>query len=448
MKGTDFSPEFVFGVATSAYQIEGAAFKDGRIPSHWDTFSHTPGKTWRGETGDVACDHYHRFSADVALIAALGVGSYRFSLAWPRIVTEDKRPNPKGLAFYHRLLDSLAEHHIEAAPTLYHWDLPDWLASRGGWANRDTAGYFADYAEIVFKEFGDRVNTWMTHNEPWCTAFLSYGLGEHAPGHRDWAEAVRAAHHVLLSHGWVVQGYRGMGLDGKIGIVLNPNVVDAVTDREDDLDAARRQDGFRNRWFLDPLFRARYPEDMVQEFSRYVPTWDFVKAGDMEALSVPMDFLGVNYYNRDHVFFNPRDAFLRVGSVTPPPGQVTAMGWEVHPRSLYRCLKRIQDEYTAIPLYITENGAAYNDRISPDGRVHDAQRIEYLRDHLAAALDFIREGGRLERYYAWSLMDNFEWSLGYSKRFGLVYVDFETQSRILKDSANWYRDVARSHRLA
>ena len=441
-----FPKDFVFGVATSAYQIEGAAFEDGRIPSQWDTFSHTPGKTYRGETGDVACDHYHRYREDVELIAGLGVSSYRFSFAWPRVLTEERKPNQKGLDFYRRLLDELDKHQIRPAATLYHWDLPQWLSDRGGWANRDTVGYFTDYAELLLRTFGDRIPQWITHNEPWCASFLSYGIGAHAPGHRDWREAVMASHHILLSHGEVVKGYRGMGLKGQIGITLNLNVTDPRTDSEADKEAARRGDGFQNRWFLDPLFRGGYPDDMREIFRPYVQDYRFIHPDDEATIATPMDFLGVNYYNRAVVYNHPADTFLQMGHVIPPAETMTAMGWEVHPNSLYRLLKRVNRDYTRLPLYITENGAAYEDTVDAEGRVHDAKRRAFVEVHLEAARQFVEEGGTLKGYYLWSLMDNFEWGFGYSKRFGIVYVDFDTQQRILKDSALWYREVARSHR--
>lgn len=441
-----FPKDFIFGVATASYQIEGAAFEDGRIPSHWDTYSHTPGKTYRGDTGDVACDHYHRYPEDVALIAGLGVSSYRFSFAWPRILTEDRRVNTKGLDFYHRLLDELEKQGITPAATIYHWDLPQWLADRGGWANRDSVGYYADFAEVLFRNYGDRIKTWITHNEPWCASFLSYGLGEHAPGHRDWREAVLASHHILLSHGEAVKGYRGMGLKGQIGITLNLNVVDPKTESEADQQAAFRGDGFQNRWFLDPLFKAQYPADMMDIFRPYVQDYQFMRPGDVETIAQPIDFLGVNYYSRSVVFDDPTGGFLRTGHVPVPLERMTDMGWEVHPNSLYRLMMRLNREYTKLPIYITENGAAYPDQVSEDGRVHDPDRVKFVEAHLQAALQSIQEGSTLKGYYLWSLMDNFEWAYGYAKRFGIIYVDYETQERIMKDSAYWYRDLVRSHR--
>lgn len=442
-----FPSDFVFGVATSSYQIEGAVLEDGRTPSHWDTFSHTPGKTKNGETGDVACDHYHRYPKDVDLIAQLGVSAYRFSLAWPRLITEGNRINQRGVDFYSRLLDTLASKNLTPAATIYHWDLPQWLADRGGWANRDTVGYFKDYAEMVFNAFGDRISTWITHNEPWCSSFLSYGLGEHAPGHQDWREAVLASHHILLSHGEAVKSFRSMGLRGEIGITLNLTVSDARTDTDQDRAAARRNDGFSNRWFLDPVFRGSYPRDMVELFQPYVQHYGFIHDGDMETIATPIDFLGINYYTRAVVFDQPGHSLLQLGHVAFPAEKATKMGWEVHPGSLYRLLKRLSEEYTALPMYITENGAAYSDTVGADGQVHDAKRTAYVQGHLEAAQRFIEQGGNLKGYYLWSLMDNFEWAHGYSKRFGIIYVDFETQQRILKDSAKWYRDLIIAQKL-
>ncbi len=441
-----FPKKFIFGVATSAYQIEGAAFEDGRIPSHWDTFAHAPGNTLEGETGDTACNHYHCYPEDVAAIARLGVSSYRFSFAWPRILTEDRQVNQKGLDFYHRLLDELEKQGVTPAATIYHWDLPQWLADRGGWANRDTVGYFMDFAEVLFSAYGDRIPRWITHNEPWCASFLSYGLGVHAPGHRDWRAAVMASHHILLSHGEVVKGYREMGLTGSIGITLNLNVVDAKTGEERDQAAVTRADGFQNRWFLDPVFKARYPADMMEIFRPYVQDYGFIHPGDLERIAQPMDFLGVNYYNRAVVYDDPDERLLEVGNVAAPASQSTTMGWEVHPDSLYRLIMRLNQDYTHLPIYITENGAAYADEVSADGHVHDVDRIKFIEGHLQAALRSIRDGSTLQGYYLWSLMDNFEWAEGYSQRFGIIYVDFATQQRIWKDSALWYRDLAQSQR--
>lgn len=436
-----FPDDFVFGVATAAYQIEGAFGEGSRIASHWDTFSHTPGKTYRGETGDVACDYYHRYRDDVALLKELGVSSYRFSFAWPRILDEDGQVNPKGVDFYHRVIDELDKIGVATTATIYHWDLPQWIANRGGWANRDTVNYFVDYAQVLFREYGGRIFRWITHNEPWCQAFLGYGYGVHAPGHANWDEAVKASHHLLLSHGQAVQAFRALGLKGDVGISLNLNVVDPASNTDDDHGAARRGDGFQNRWFLDPLFLGSYPTDMMDLFLPHVKDYRFIQPGDLKIIAEPIDFLGVNYYNRAVLKDAPQEGIVRTSGVLDPEAPVTAMGWEVHPTSLYRLLMRINRDYTQLPLYITENGAAYPDVVDSDGRVHDLDRVAFLKTHLQSALDAISDGSTLKGYYVWSLMDNYEWAEGYAKRFGIVYVDFESQQRIWKDSALWYREL-------
>ncbi|GGI97742.1 beta-glucosidase [Alicyclobacillus cellulosilyticus] len=431
-----FPEGFLWGTATAAYQVEGAAQEDGRGPSIWDTFAKTPGKVLNGDTGDVACDHYHRYPEDVRLMKELGMQAYRFSIAWPRIFPEKGRYNPKGTDFYKRLVDTLHQHGILPVATIYHWDLPQWIQDEGGWANRRSVDYFVEYANTLFRELGDVVPLWITHNEPWCVSFLSHWLGQHAPGHRDLREALQVAHHVLLSHGRTVQAYREAGLSGRIGITLNLTVVDAASEDPADLRAAQISDGNANRWFLDPIFRGSYPADMVEIYTEQAGPFDFVHADDLDIIRRPIDFLGVNYYTRSVV----RAGEDGMPKPVPPAGPVTDMGWEVHPESLYRLLTRLRREYTGLPLYITENGAAYPDRVV-DGRVDDPERIAYLRDHFAAAHRFIQEGGNLQGYFVWSFMDNFEWAFGYSKRFGLVYVDYATQTRIPKASALWYRDV-------
>jgi len=441
-----FPPDFVFGVATAAYQIEGAVAEGGRVPSHWDTFSHTPGNTVLGATGDIACDHYHRYKADIRLLKEIGVSSYRFSLAWPRIQPGPGVVNRVGLDFYRRLLDELDQQGIRPAITLYHWDLPEWLAARGGWVNRDTAAYFRDYAALAFEEFGDRRVLWITHNEPWCAAFLGYALGEHAPGHRDWREAVVASHHLLVSHGLAVETFRQGGWPGAIGITLNLTPAEPATDQPDDRDAARRADGFSNRWFLDPLFFARYPDDMLELYRPVVKDYRFIRSDDLAIIAHPMDFLGINYYTRSVVKHDPGTLPLGVAAASPPTERTTAMGWEIHPASLYQLLKRIQREYGNIPVYITENGAAFDDRVEPDGTIHDERRIAYLAAHLEVARQFVREGGPLKGYYIWSFLDNFEWALGYTKRFGIMYVDYVTEARLWKDSARWFQAFIRQER--
>lgn len=438
-----FPPDFLFGVATAAYQIEGAAKEDGRGPSIWDTFSHTPGKVHEGQTGDIACDHYHLYPQDVALMKELGIPAYRFSIAWPRIFPEAGRFNQKGIDFYRRLLETLHENDIKPSATLYHWDLPQWIGDKGGWINRDTANYFAEYADKVYEQLGDLIPTVITHNEPWCASFLSYALGHHAPGHTDWREGFVSAHHILLSHAMAVEAYRASGKSGDIGITLNFTWQDPASDAPADVAAAYRKDGFTNRWFVDALFKGEYPEDCRVFAEERVGSFDFVKAGDLDRITTPIDFLGVNFYTRDVSAADVNDPGLGARTIPAPADKVTDMGWEIHPESLYRLLKWLEADYTkGLPLYITENGAAFKDQLV-DGEVHDADRIAYVADHLKAAKRFVDEGGSLQGYYLWSFLDNFEWAFGYDKRFGMVYVDYDTQVRTVKDSGQWYsRQIA------
>ncbi|UZQ83342.1 GH1 family beta-glucosidase [Thermoanaerobacter sp. RKWS2] len=442
-----FPKDFVWGVATSSYQIEGAVNEDGRTPSIWDTFSKTEGKTYKGHTGDVACDHYHRYKEDVEILKEIGVKAYRFSIAWPRIFPEEGKYNPKGMDFYKKLIDELQKRDIVPAATIYHWDLPQWAYDKGGgWLNRESIKWYVEYATKLFEELGDAIPLWITHNEPWCSSILSYGIGEHAPGHKNYREALIAAHHILLSHGEAVKAFREMNIKGsKIGITLNLTPAYPASEKEEDKLAAQYADGFSNRWFLDPIFKGNYPEDMVELYSKIIGEFDFIKEGDLETISVPIDFLGVNYYTRSIVKYD-EDSMLKAENV-PGPGKRTEMGWEISPESLYDLLKRLDREYTKLPMYITENGAAFKDEVTEDGRVHDDERIEYIKEHLKAAAKFIGEGGNLKGYFVWSLMDNFEWAHGYSKRFGIVYVDYETQKRILKDSALWYKEVIQKNSI-
>nr|CAA91220.1 beta-glucosidase [Thermoanaerobacter brockii] len=441
IKLAKFPRDFVWGTATSSYQIEGAVNEDGRTPSIWDTFSKTEGKTYKGHTGDVACDHYHRYKEDVEILKEIGVKAYRFSIAWPRIFPEEGKYNPKGMDFYKKLIDELQKRDIVPAATIYHWDLPQWAYDKGGgWLNRESIKWYVEYATKLFEELGDAIPLWITHNEPWCSSILSYGIGEHAPGHKNYREALIAAHHILLSHGEAVKAFREMNIKGsKIGITLNLTPAYPASEKEEDKLAAQYADGFANRWFLDPIFKGNYPEDMMELYSKIIGEFDFIKEGDLETISVPIDFLGVNYYTRSIVKYD-EDSMLKAENV-PGPGKRTEMGWEISPESLYDLLKRLDREYTKLPMYITENGAAFKDEVTEDGRVHDDERIEYIKEHLKAAAKFIGEGGNLKGYFVWSLMDNFEWAHGYSKRFGIVYVDYTTQKRILKDSALWYKEV-------
>jgi beta-glucosidase len=438
--------DFRFGVATAAYQIEGAAREDGRGESIWDRFCRRPGAVANGDTGDVACDHYHRWRADLDLMASLGVESYRFSIAWPRVQPDGRgKVNPKGVAFYRRLVEGLLKRGIEPIATLYHWDLPQARQDAGGWVARDTADYFAEYAAMMASALGDVVTEWVTHNEPWVVAFLGHAEGTKAPGIRDWPTALRVSHHLLLSHGLALDALRADGGSGtRVGVTLNLAPVRPATSAEEDGAAARRMDGHMNRWFLDPLLRGHYPEDMVAVYEHRFGPVRGIEPGDLETISRPLDFLGVNYYFPVRAAFDPARMPLQVGS--PPPSRATtAMGWEVDATGLHDLLLRLRREYGPLPVYITENGAAYADDARGNGVVEDPQRVAYLDAHLTALERAIADGADVRRYFAWSLLDNFEWEHGYDKRFGLVYVDYRTQRRRPKRSALWYRDrIARA----
>jgi beta-glucosidase len=439
-----FPEGFIWGVATSAQQIEGGVGEDGRGESIWDHLSAAPGKIADRSTPEVACDHYHRWGEDVELIRWLGVGAYRFSVAWPRILPRGRgAANSAGIDFYDRLVDGLLEAGVSPFLTLYHWDLPQALQDRGGWGSRETAEAFVEYSAVMAGKLGDRVRHWATHNEPWCIATLGHEVGEHAPGHRDPAEALRVAHHVLLSHGMAVDVIREHSPASEVGIVLNLVPAWAATEDEPGREAARQFDRLFNRWYLDPLFRGCYPTDAIEDRIRWGDLerrdLPFVKEGDLEKISAPVDFLGVNYYSR---------VVVRAGSdgkpdavAVVPEGELTDMGWEVFPQGLYDLLTRLDREYGPSKIYITENGAAYSDAPDADGRIADRRRIDYMRSHLAESHRAIADGVPLAGYFAWSLLDNFEWAHGYTKRFGLYWVDYESQKRIPKDSAFWYRDV-------
>lgn len=437
-----FPPGFVWGAATSAYQIEGAAAEDGRGESIWDRMAHTDGRVIDGTSGDVACDHYHRWPDDLRLMGQLGLQAYRFSVAWPRIIPQGRGAiNQAGLDFYDRLIDGLLAAGITPYLTLYHWDLPQPLQEEGGgWAARSTAEAFAAYAEVVSRAYGDRVKHWITHNEPWCAAFLGYQVGEHAPGIKgDWYAALRASHHLLLSHGWAVERIRAASPGAEVGIALNQEPAFPATPSPEDYHAARIYDGYYSRWFLDPVYGRGYPADMVEHYSQqgYLPDgMRFVLPGDLEAIATPLDFLGVNYYTRA-----VRSAAGSYDNAPSPDGSsaLTEMGWEVFPEGLYQLLTRIAFTYRPAKLYVTENGASFSDGPDEAGRIPDGRRIGYLRGHLQACARAIESGVPLAGYFVWSLLDNFEWAKGYTQRFGVVWVDFETQQRLPKDSALWYR---------
>jgi len=431
-----FPDGFVWGAATASFQIEGGRRDRGRCI--WDDFCDWPGKVFQGHSGDVADDHYHLFREDVALMADMDLDAYRFSIAWPRVLPDGKGAVlAKGLDFYDALVDELLEHDITPYVTLYHWDLPSALQETGGWVVRDTASLFSDYAEIVANRLGDRVKHWITHNEPWVVAFLGNLMGIHAPGWRDLAVALQIAHHLLLSHGMAVPVLRQASGDGaKVGITLNLSPIYAASDSPEDQQVKMGADGFHNRWFLDPVLRGAYPEDMCAFFDWRMPN---VAPDDLETIAVPIDFVGVNYYTRQLVAYS-EDAPFGYGSLRPD-GQYTAMDWEVFPQGLEDLLVRLAKDYAGTDLYVTENGSAWEDHVSGDGQVHDPDREAYLRSHLAACAKAIDKGVPLRGYFAWSLLDNFEWAYGYSRRFGIIYVDYRTLERVPKDSYKYYATV-------
>ncbi|MFD6261447.1 GH1 family beta-glucosidase [Micromonospora chalcea] len=449
MSNVRFPEGFVWGGATAAYQIEGAARDYGRGPSIWDTFSRTPGAVFAGHTGDVACDHYHRYAEDVALMAELGLRAYRFSVSWPRVRPDGTGPvEPRGLDFYDRLTDALLDAGLDPIVTLYHWDLPQALEDRGGWTVRETAEHFAEYALAVHGRLGDRVRTWTTLNEPWCSAYLGYGSGVHAPGRRDAGDAFRAVHHLLLGHGLAARALRSAGVE-TLGITLNlADVQPADAASAADAEAVRLVDGLHNRIFLDPLTGAGYPADVLAHVSRIV-TPDFVRDGDEKLIAAPLDLLGLNYYAPTYVAGRPDgtggDAYPgTAGAVEflPPAGPLTDMGWSIEPAGLTRLLERVAADYPGLPLVITENGGAFPDTdVDELGGVADADRVAYLDGHLRAAHEAIARGVDLRGYLVWSVLDNFEWAEGYRKRFGIVHVDYLTQRRTPKRSARWYQEV-------
>jgi beta-glucosidase len=451
-----FPPDFLWGAATSAYQIEGAVHEDGRGLSVWDRFVAIPGTTYQGQTGEIAADHYHRMEEDVALMAELNLNTYRFSLSWPRIIPQGVGAvNERGLDFYDRLVDALLARGICPLATLYHWDLPVTLQDRGGWLNRDTAYAFAEYAEVVARRLGDRVDWWLTHNEPWCSAYLGYADGVHAPGVHDKNLAVIAGHHVLLSHGLAMPRLRAhISGQAQVGIAIDFYPVYASDDRPETLLATKRADTFRNLWFLDPVFRARYPDDLFTDLRVDAPP---ILEADFSIISVPIDFLGVNYYSRMIVRGRENgettigqsghaDSYEAVERI--PGASYTEMGWEVFPDGLANILTRIDREYAPKAMVVTESGAAFNDQWDGDGAVHDQQRVDYLRTHIQTVAHVIRQGVPIKGYIVWSFLDNFEWAEGYRKRFGLVYVDYPTQRRIIKDSGRWYATFVASQREA
>ena len=450
-----FPDDFLWGTATASYQIEGAVDEGGRGASIWDTFSHTPGKVYRGDTGDIACDHYHRLEGDLDLMADLGLRAYRFSVAWPRVQPSGSgTPNPEGLDFYRRLVDGLRQRDIVPMLTLYHWDLPQALEDRGGWTDRETSERFAEYAGVVYEALSEEVDYWITLNEPWVASWMGHGLGVHAPGRRDSAAALAATHHLLLGHGLAMEKMRSANDDNQLGVTLNLHPGHPSRNTEADREAARRVDGQANRLYLDPLFRGEYPEDIFSYYGERGADLSFVREGDLQKISVPIDFLGINYYFKHTVREAPVEegksipfADLGARPVIPHAGEKTAMGWPVEPEGLTEMLVRIKDEYADVPIYVTENGRAVHDYIDPEGVVDDEERISYLDRHFRAAHEAMEQGVDLRGYMVWSFLDNFEWAEGYSKRFGIVFVEYGTQQRVLKSSARWYSEVIKRNGL-
>jgi beta-glucosidase len=432
----DFASDFLWGCATSSYQIEGAAHEDGRVESIWDRFAATPGRIKDGSSGEVACDHYHRWPEDLDIGRDLGLNAYRFSIAWPRIFSGTGKLNEKGLDFYSRLVDGMLERGLQPWATLYHWDLPQYLQDRGGWNERATVDAFADLADAMTRKLGDRVKHWITHNEPWCTSIIGNFEGWHAPGLTDFKTALQVSHHVLLSHGKAVPVIRANVPDAQVGISLSLHPLRAASGDPRDIAAMERHDGLRYRWFLDPLYGRGYPARTLELVGESAPT---VLPGDLEAIAVPTDFLGVNYYFPETIADDPGNAPLGARVLEPQTEDITAMGWPVEPAGMAELLARVENDYHPGPIYVTENGSCYEDTVSPDGSVHDTERRHYLMRHLGALRQAIADGVPVKGYFAWSLVDNFEWAEGYLKRFGLVHIDYATQQRRLKDSARWYQ---------
>lgn len=446
MSSLIFPEGFIWGTSTASYQIEGSHNADGKGESIWDRFTHTPGNITNNDTGDVACDHYRLYENDIKLMKELGIKSYRFSISWTRIFPDGKGiPNQKGIDFYKKLIKLLVDNNIIPTVTLYHWDLPQKLQDIGGWTSQETVDSFVHYAKYVFKELGEMVPIWITFNEPWVSAFVGYWYGSHPPRITDLKTALLAAHNILLAHGLAVRAFREMRIKGEIGISLNLNPVYPASEDEKDISAALRYAEYNNGWFLDPILRGEYPINMVSWFSdkSVFPKFNIA---DMEIISTPIDFLGVNNYSSNSVMHDNDSQLLQVSFATTGKA-VTDSGWEIYPEGLYDLLMYLHSEYKGIKLMITENGAAYKDIVNDKGQVDDDNRISYLNDHIIQAHKAVKDGVNLVGYYVWSFMDNFEWNLGYSKRFGLVYIDYIDQKRIIKKSGLWYKDVIQKNGL-
>lgn len=429
--------DVIFGVSTASYQIEGNRDSDNGGECIWDTFARIPGKVYKNHEGDIACDHYNRYKEDVKLIKDLGVDCYRFSISWPRIFPKKGEFNLAGMEFYINLVKELSANNIKSAITLYHWDLPQWAQDEGGWCNREITTWFMEYVNKCYDYLGDSVTYWITHNEPFCAGFLGYIIGVHAPGIRNYQKGLEAVHHMLLTHGLAVEEFRNRKLQGEIGIVLNLEQGIAKTDSFEDAIALNAHSGFTGRWFLEPLFNKTYPMDMVNLFSRFVLDFSFIKKDDFNIIATDCDFIGVNFYTGKIVEFDGTSPLLNTLAYSDKA--VTDMGWTIWPESLKFTIDLIR-KYTAIPIMVTENGAAFKDEVSEDGLVHDYLRVDYIKEHLNVIEEINNDGGNVTGYFVWSLMDNYEWSFGYDKRFGIIYVDYETQERIPKDSYNFFRD--------
>lgn len=437
-----FPKDFLWGTATASYQVEGASLEDGKGESIWDRFSHISGNVLNDDTGDIACDQYHKYKDDIKLMKALGLKGYRFSIAWPRIYKEGwGRVNPKGVDFYNYFVDELLKNGIEPVITLYHWDLPQALQDRGGWENRDTIEYYSEYAAFMFNALGDRVKKWITHNEPWVASFLGNAEGVHAPGFKNLKLAVQISHNLILSHAKAIQVYRQLNMDGIIGIALNLSPVYPASNSRENIEAAFLADGYYNRWFLDPVLKGNYPVDILKIYENNLNA-PIIQNGDMKLIaSYSADFLGINYYSRAVVQKSNKNEMLKFEVIRPMGSKYTEMNWEIYPEGLYDLLTRISKEYESPHIYITENGAAFKDKKIINGIIQDDDRLEYFKLHFAQAYRAIEDGVKLDGYLIWSLMDNFEWALGYTKRFGIINVDFKTLERKFKKSALWYKDV-------
>lgn len=449
MSNLIFPKGFLWGAATSDYQIEGASNIDGKGETFWDRFCSIPGKVANDDNGNTACDHYHRYVEDVELMKEIGLAAYRMSISWARIFPEGKgRPNPKGMDFYKRLIDLLLQSGIKPVVTLQHWGFPQKLQDQGGWANRDIAEYFQQFVYYVFKELGDVVHTWITHNEPIETSYLGYFTGEHAPGCTDFPTSLLVTHNLLISHGKAVETFRQMGLEGEIGITLDFHPGCSLSNKVEDIAAADRIGKYFNRWFAEAIFKGKFPDGLEEFFLRKGVKVPEMSREDFKLVSLPIDFLGVNYYFPYYVKHNPSIWPFECDTYAGTKGKAkTSMGWAVFPDGMYDTVKKLVEEYGNIKMYITENGAAFDDIVDRTGKVEDPQRIDFLYQHLEQVHRCIQEGINLQGYFVWSLMDNFEWAWGYDKRFGIIHIDYETMKRTVKSSGYWYRDVIKRNGL-